>query len=207
MTTAPRMIFDSRAESLPRSAQHARRDADASGAEGGADEHVDQRVLLRQHPRRHSPAKEERRDDPEHRHQQARPAYREHVVDVRFQPDLEQQQDDSELGEDLQAHRGAQELQLAEAEQRQVADRHAEDQLAEHRRLPETLEELSAYFRRRQDDDQAEKDRHHRPSMSARVVRRGDPRRWMRENQEQAEEENTENFRAQHRESGPGQHS
>src|SRR6185295_1202984 len=54
-----------------------------------------------------------------------------------------------------------------EAEERQVADRHAEEELAEHRRLLDALEELAAELGGAQDDHQRQQHRHHGSAMAA----------------------------------------
>ncbi len=145
--------------------EDARGDADAGGAERGADEDVRQVVLLGQEPGCHAPTEEERRRHPQAGDEQARPADREHLAGVGLQSHLEEQQDDPELGEHLQPPVGAEELEVVDAEEREVAEDDAEDQLAEDRRLADALEQLAAELGGGEDHDQAEEDRHDRTAV------------------------------------------
>ena len=145
---------------LPQVGQHPGGDADAGGAEGGADEEVDQKVLVGQEVGRHRPAEEERRHDAEDRHQQAGDTHRQHLLDVGFQADVEEQQDDADLGQDLDPQVGAQEVEEVDPDEGEVAQEDAEHQLAQDRRLADALEHLAAELGHREDDGDAEEDRH-----------------------------------------------
>ena len=173
ITAAPRMIFDSRAASLPRSAEHARRDADAGGGQGGAEEDVRQRLLPGQQPGRDPPAEEERRDHPEHGDQQARPPHREHLGDVRFEPDLEQQQDHAELGEDLDPRRRPQERRGRRTRTAPGCRAACRTRARRARPAAPPARRSPADLGGGEDHHQPEQHRHHRPAMPGAVRRLG----------------------------------
>ena len=152
--------------------EHAGGDADAGGAQRGADEDVGEPRLAgaAPGPRPTSRGRTARRRRRRRRRRLDRPTDS-MSRDVRLEPDLEQQQDDADLRQDADPDVGAEELEPRVAEQRQVAEDDADDQLAEHRRLMDALGDRAADLGADQDDHQADEHRCHRIA----VIGRGRP--------------------------------
>ena len=72
---------------------------------------------------------------------------------------------------------GAQELEAVEAEQGEVAEQHAGEQLAEHRRLAQALGCPAAELGADEDHEQADEDGRDRIGMAGAVAAGGDPAR------------------------------
>jgi hypothetical protein len=121
---------------------------------------VDERRLRRQEVVGDAPPEEERRDDAQAGHEQRRPADLKHLADVRLQPDLEEQDDDAQLGQRVNDGVRAELLNSSDTRERQRADEDARHQLAEHDRLAQSLEDLAADLRH--DEDERETQQHER---------------------------------------------
>ena len=88
-------------------------------------------------------AERDGRDDPQHRDPDGGRPHLQQLVEVAVEPDLEQQQDDPDLGRDGQEGRGLQGVEELDADQADVAEDDAEEQLAQHRGLVQPLDQLA----------------------------------------------------------------
>jgi hypothetical protein len=131
-------------------AQHSGGDADARGRERGADEQVDEQGALRQQPCRDAPPERHRGHDAEHGDQERGRAHPDESPQVGLQPDLEEQQQHADLGQEVQRGNGPEEVGAvtADDQRHEVAETHAHQQLAEHRWLPPALDDETADLRR-----------------------------------------------------------
>ena len=106
-----------------------------------------ERVRAVEEERGSAPAQGERRGDAERRDEQRRPPDRQHLARVRFQPHLEQKNDDAYLGERRDDRVPAQPVHPRHSEERERAQEYAARQLTEHRGLSELLEQPAAQLR------------------------------------------------------------
>ena len=150
--------------------EHSGGDADAGGAKGRADEDVNQSVVVGKHPSGYAPAEKEGGDHSQGCHQQTGGPDRHHLFDARLQADLEEKQDDTELREDGNALIGRYEVESAEPHQCQVAEENAGQELAQHRRLVHSLQQLAADHCGREHHHQSEQNRNHVILVAAAVV-------------------------------------
>ena len=117
-----------------------------------------QRAITRQEPGADPPPEREGGGDAEKRDQHRRQADLLHLVDRRFEADLEQQQQDAQLGQHLDRRIGADEVEGVDPDQPQVSEHDAGPELAEHRRLTQAHRQLAAGAGREQDDRQRQQD-------------------------------------------------
>ena len=107
--------------------------------------------------------------------------------DVRAQPHLEEQEEHADLGEHLEGGHLAQALETVPADQAEVPDEHAGQQLAQHRRLADPAEERAAQARADQDEHHRQQHRHqvhvpaagrrgHRPARQQQAGQHGEGR-------------------------------
>ena len=130
-----------RALGLAEILEHAGGDADAGGGQRGADEDMRRLRAAGQEPGRDSPAERQGRGDTDERHEQGRGADPDEQADVGLEPHVEQQDEDSDLGQDLKGRLGLHVRdRFGAAEQDdQAGEGDADHELAEHRWLAEPL--------------------------------------------------------------------
>ena len=109
-----------------------------------------------QHERAHTPSQDPRGDHAEHRHDERSRPDLEDVADGRLEPDLEQQDHGTELGEDVHCAVPRDRADPRHAHEIEIAHHNARDQLAQHRRLSQPLGDMTAELRRRQHDGERE---------------------------------------------------
>ena len=85
-----------------------------------------------------------------------------HLRDGRLEADLKQQEDDAEARQHVDRFAGLRVFESGEARQHEVADDHASQQLAEHRRLAELGRKMPAQLRRHDDQGQRDEQRGNR---------------------------------------------
>ncbi len=105
-------------------------------------------------PGAHTPAQGEGCDHAECRHEQRGPADLEHLTDRRFETDLEQQEQDSDLREHVDERVGLEGLEARESREGEVPQKNPRDELAQHRRLAHPHGQVAAELRREQNHDQ-----------------------------------------------------
>ena len=106
----------------------------------------------------------------------------EHLPDGRLEPHLEEQHEHAEAREHVDEGVGLDRLQAGVADQPEVPEDNADDELSHHGGLTDPGREFSADTRRDQDHDQPKGDGSHRVGMLARRRRMG------RKSDQQAEE-------------------
>ncbi len=165
----------------PQVLEYPGRDPDAGGAQHAPHEQVDvveaeagghaRRDLGRhfadEHPADSVP-QDERGDDPDDGDDQGGCPHLHHPLHARFQPDLEQEDDDAEARQPVDDHGpvdfqnlGAQRFEEAPrgVDEDQVAQDDAADEFPEHRRHMEPLEKLARPLGGREDEDQGQQQR------------------------------------------------
>ena len=131
-------------------AEDPRGDADARRRERGTEEQRGVRVVVERDP--DAVAHRHRQHDADHRDAHRRAPDGGEIADVHLEPDLQQQQDDAELGEHLE-HLGR-----ADEPEHGRADEHAGDDLADDRRHLDPLRDLRGDLRRDEHDQDVPKD-------------------------------------------------
>ena len=99
-----------------------------------------------------SPAEHERPNHAQRRDQQRRQSDLQHLADRRFEADLKQQQDDTQLRQQVDRRVGLQVFEAAEAGQREIAEQHPGRQFTEHGRLAKPGGEMAANLGSDEDD-------------------------------------------------------
>ena len=140
--------------------------ADRRGGQGRTDEHVHERIGVRQKPPADSPAEEERNYHADSSDQERGDPDSHHFLDRGLQADLEQKNNHPDLGENFQSYIVFERLEGVDSDQMQVADYHAQDQFAQDGRLSDTLEEVAPQFGGQQDHDQSEQNLHNRAAVA-----------------------------------------
>jgi hypothetical protein len=118
-------------------------------------------MLLRQKECGNTPTEEEGRKDTHQGHEKRREPNLAHLREIRFQSHFEEEKDHPDLGEQGDQFLILEEIQTVKADQGEVPDKHADDQLPEHGRLMEPLEQLAAELRSDEDDDQGQQNAPH----------------------------------------------
>ena len=134
----------------PQVAEHPGGDAHARGGKRGAEEQGHVARLAEHEPG--EDAEDNRDDDADRRDQQRGLPDRPQLRETELEPDLEEQQDHAELGED-----GEHLVGLEQAEDRRPHD-DAGDDLADHRGHADALGDLRRDLRRQEDDDDVDED-------------------------------------------------
>ena len=135
------------------------RDADARGAQGGAEEGVGVPGMFRNEPGADEPPEGEGREDAQHRHKERGEPHAQDVPDRRLQPHLEQKHHHADPGEKVDTGIGRDPVESVHARKVKVAEENPRQELPEYRRLPEQDGHVPHEFRGQQDDDQIEEQR------------------------------------------------
>ena len=145
--------------------EDSRGDAHARGGQRGADEHASERGRIGQQPRGGAPAEHRRSDGAERRDEKGRASDLDHLVDRRLEADLEQQQNRADARQQIDGRVGLEIVETGEAHEREVPQQDARSQLSKHGRLAGTDREMSACFRRDQNQRQRKDERRKRVAV------------------------------------------
>jgi hypothetical protein len=127
--------------------------ADAGGGQGRAQEQLDVVAVPGQPGEAQAEvAQGERQRHPDRRHRERRAPHPQQLGQLGLEPDLEEQQQHAQLAEDRE------DLVAADQPEGGRADQHADDQLAEHGGLAETLRQLGTHLGCDQDDQDVQQD-------------------------------------------------
>jgi hypothetical protein len=115
-------------------------------------------AAIREQQRTHGPAEAERRHHAQHRDEQRDGPDLEHVAHRRFEANLEEEDDHAQPGKDVDARVSFDRLEPADADQIEVAQEDAGDELTEDGRLAEADGNVAGNFCGGEDNRQREDD-------------------------------------------------
>ncbi len=138
--------------------EDAGRDADAGGGERGTEEEVVVDRSVRQKPTADEPAEGKGSGDPDEGDEERRKADGQDVAHGGLEAHLEKEDDDTQAGEELDAGILSEEVEAVEADQAEVAEDDADEELTEDRRLTGARGEIAAQHGGSQDDAEGEGD-------------------------------------------------